>query len=87
MRKAVLLTIALASTSAFAEVQTVTKPATFEQCQQLIRQTATDLGVAPVNVVETTAIRTVRFPSEDGSVLVTCMRDEKKMIIMISSKK
>ena len=44
-------------------------------CLQLIQKTATELAVAPVNIVETTAMRMVRFPTRDGSVLLTCMKD------------
>ena len=87
MKQIYFLAIAMASIPAFADVKTITKPATFEQCQQLIRKTATDLGVAPVNIVETTAVRVVKFPTEDGSVLVSCSKEDKKMILTISSNK
>jgi len=59
---------------------------TFEECLQTIQKTATQLGVAPVNIVDTTVMRIVRFETRDGSVLVTCSRPDQKMIMTVSKK-
>ena len=59
----------------------------FESCLAVIRATATELGVAPVNIVETDILRVVRFPTNDGSgesLLVTCSRPDSKMTINLS---
>ncbi len=61
-----------------------TKTMSFENCLQVIRSTAADLGVAPINIVETNDLRMVRFPTVDGSVLVTCSRPDRKMVLTIS---
>jgi hypothetical protein len=53
----------------------------FDDCLSLIRRTATDLGVAPINIVETDIMRMVRFVASDGTVLVTCSRPDGKAII------
>lgn len=53
----------------------------FENCLELIRATAQQLGVAPINIVETSDVRIVRFITIDGSVLVTCSRLDRKIIV------
>jgi hypothetical protein len=53
----------------------------FEQCLQVIRRTASELAVAPVNIVETDILRMVRFCTVDGSVLVSCSRPDEKMVL------
>jgi hypothetical protein len=53
----------------------------FDDCLSLIRRTATDLGVAPINIVETDLMRMGRFVASDGTVLVTCSRPDGKAII------
>ena len=59
----------------------------FEQCLAEIARIATKFGMAPTNIVETTALRMVRFPTSDGSVLVTCSRDDSKMVLTKSDRK
>jgi hypothetical protein len=63
------------------EPQSTSQPMSFEDCLQAIRQTASQLGIAPLNVVETNILRMVRFCSEDGSVLVTCSEPDQKMVV------
>ena len=58
----------------------------FEDCIIAIQRTSTQLGVAPRNIVETTDVRMVRFPTSSGSVLVTCSRADQKMVISVSAK-
>jgi hypothetical protein len=53
----------------------------FDACLATIEQVSTDLGVTPVNVIETTTVRMVRFNTADGSVLVTCSAPDEKMVI------
>jgi hypothetical protein len=53
----------------------------FEKCLATIRQTSSDLGVAPINIVETNVMRMVRFPTSDGSVLITCSRPDQRMVL------
>lgn len=78
-----VIAVCLAATSAFA--RTETRSMSFENCNTLIRQMAGQFGIAPVNIVETTIMRVVRFPTTDGSVLVTCSAPDRKMIVEQSS--
>jgi hypothetical protein len=61
--------------------ESTTRAMSFDQCLQVIQQTATNLGVAPVNIVETNILRVVRFVADDGSYLITCSAPDNKMII------
>lgn len=67
-----------------AAQQSTSKSMSFEQCLQVIRQTATELGVAPINIAETSDLRMVRFNTRDGSVLVTCSRPDQKLVMTVS---
>lgn len=58
----------------------------FDHCLRRIREMSQAYG-APINVVETNLVRTVRFPVSDGSVLVTCSRPDRKMILTQSSRR
>jgi hypothetical protein len=53
----------------------------FEQCLEVIRRTASELGVAPVNIVETDILRIVRFCAVDESILVSCSRPDEKLVL------
>ena len=77
------LLFALAPTAAIAQKST-SKAMGFEDCLRTIRGVAADLGVAPINIIETNDVRIVRFLTSDGSVLITCSRPDRKMITMIS---
>ncbi|TSA38017.1 MAG: hypothetical protein D4R63_12020 [Methylococcaceae bacterium] len=66
--------------------QSTSKSMSYEECLQVIQRTATQLGVAPINIVETTVMRMVRFLTSDGSVLVTCSEPDQKLIMTISKK-
>lgn len=76
---------ALFASTSFAQ-QSTSKSMSFEECLQVIQRTATQLGVAPINIAETTDMRMVRFPTSDGSVLVTCSRPDRKMVMTVSKK-
>ena len=62
----------------------VSETATFESCIRYLQTVATDLGVAPTNIVETTDLRIARISTNDGSgvsFLVTCSRPDQKLLI------
>lgn len=83
MKYIVAATSVLFAASAFA-AESTSRSMPFDQCLLVIQRTATELGVAPVNIVETSAMRMVRFPTADGSVLVTCSRPDQKMVMTVS---
>lgn len=53
----------------------------FDKCLAVIRNTATELSVAPINIAETDTLRMVRFPTSDGSVLITCSKPDQRMVV------
>ncbi len=63
---------------------TMTKSMDFQTCLRTIQSMATEFGVAPVNIVETTEVRIVRFNTSDGSVLVTCSAADGKLVAVQS---
>ncbi len=76
--------ISFADTKVIAKEAMVTVAMSFEKCISRIQGVATDLGVAPINIVETNIIRIVHFPTNDGSrqsMLVTCSRPDQHMLI------
>lgn len=85
--KAWILTALLVLITAKAHAGTrvvLSEERSFEACVATIQATATKLGVAPTNIVETTILRIVRFNTNDGSgksILVTCSGPDKKMIV------
>lgn len=66
--------------SAYA-LESVSRSMSFESCLELIRQYSAQIGVAPINLVETEIVRIVRYPTQDGSVLVTCSKLDEKLTI------
>ena len=82
----VVLTFIAAPEAATAKARSVSKSMSFEACLAVIRRTASDLRVAPINIVETNSVRMVRFPTVDGSVLVTCSRPDHKMVMTMSTR-
>lgn len=63
---------------------TTTKSMDFQVCIASIQTVAGQLGVAPINIVETNDVRMVRFNTSDGSVLITCSRADRKMVMVQS---
>jgi len=63
---------------------TMTKSMDFQTCLRTIQSMASEFGVAPTNIVETTEVRMVRFNTSDGSVLVTCSAADRKMVAVQS---
>ena len=80
-----LLPLALAAailpSAATAETSSITRSMSFEACVATIQKLAGQLGAAPINIVETSDLRIVRFMTVDGSVLITCSRPDRKAII------
>ena len=80
-----LLLATVVALSALAPARAATETQTqyigFDQCLRVIRDIAARLGMAPINIVETNVLRMVRFVTSDGSVLVTCSRPDRKMVI------
>jgi hypothetical protein len=64
-----------------SEVTSKSEYMSYGECLTRISQASQDLGVAPINIVETNDLRVVRFVTSDGSVLVTCSREDGKMVI------
>ena len=56
-------------------------PMPFEACKEWIVQTADQIGSAPVTLVDSRDVRIVRFQADNGSVLVTCSRKDRKAVI------
>ncbi len=86
MRALVAALLAIAPFSCFAQASSQSRSMDFDSCLGVIRKTSTDLGVAPINIVETTDMRIVRFPTADGSVLITCSRSDRSMVVTKSPK-
>jgi hypothetical protein len=72
------------ASEALGEPESTSQSMSFEQCLQAIRNTASRLGIAPINIVETNILRMVRFCAHDESVLVTCSQPDRKMVITTS---
>lgn len=70
-----------AGESASSGVASTSRAMSFERCIASIQGVSTELGAAPINIVETNIVRIVRFNTVDGSVLVTCSRPDRKMVI------
>jgi hypothetical protein len=69
------------STAAAVEATSRALPLSFNKCLGAIIYVGVQIGVAPINIVETSVTRMARFDTEDGSVLITCSRPHQKMII------
>lgn len=67
-----------------AGLDTAERPMGFEECNRQIRTLADQLGITPSNIVDSNAMRIVRFSTVDGSVLVTCDAIDDKMIVVKS---
>jgi hypothetical protein len=78
--------MALCAMTAGAQPKSQSQSMSFDDCIKVIQRTAQDLRTAPVNIVETTEMRMVRFPTAEGSVLVTCSRPDRKMVMTFSQK-
>ena len=79
--KRALIVVSLLPLPAFAQPQSESRSASFDDCLRVIRDTASRFKVTPVNIVETTELRIVRFNTADGSVLISCSKPDKKMVV------
>lgn len=68
----------------FAGLETSEQPMSFEECNRTIRSSADQLGITPSNIVDSNAMRVVRFSAGDGSVVITCDAIEGKIILVKS---
>lgn len=80
------LTVLTLASPAAGQIQTQTRPMSFDACLSTIRSTSSELRVAPVNVVETSDLRVVRWITADGSVLMTCSRADAKMSVTVTKR-
>ena len=53
----------------------------FSECLAIIAEVAQEMDVAPVSLVDTSDIRSVRFDASDGVVTVTCHRQDSRMLL------
>jgi DNA/RNA endonuclease YhcR with UshA esterase domain len=53
----------------------------FSECVSIIAEVAQEMDVAPVSLVDTSDIRSVRFDASDGVVTVTCHRQDSRMLL------
>jgi len=83
----IALVLGVAITCAARADSTQTSSISFEQCVATIQATATKLGTVPVNIVETSILRIVRFSAADGSMLITCSKPDRKMIVQLSANR
>ena len=80
IRVAVMVLVAhlgamLAPNAAFAErvrTKRIVQEMPFEQCLRSIRQTAQEVGQAPINIIEVDVLRIVKWEVTTGSVMVSC---------------
>lgn len=82
----ILMTLILSAAPIAAAAQTETvKTMSFESCISNIQTISGQLGIVPVNIVETNDLRIVRFVTSDGNVLVTCSRPDRKMLLRMTN--
>ena len=75
---------AVAPVAAQSSPEMTTQQMPFDQCLAVIQASAADLGVAPVDIVETDTVRMVRFLFSDGSVLITCSAIGNTMAVTLN---
>lgn len=81
MRTVLAIGLLLTSGSHCLALETQTQSMSFEDCLATIRRVSGQFATAPINIVETDILRVVRFPTTDGSVLVSCSRPDRKLIV------
>jgi hypothetical protein len=62
-------------------IETQTRDISFEGCLAAIAQVSGQYDAPPVNVVETSDIRIVKWFLSDGNVMVACSRPDHKMVV------
>ena len=63
------------------EVKSISRHMSFDRCLTQIRDMATSLQEAPINIMETSQMRMVRWMMVDGSFLITCSKPDNKIVL------
>ncbi len=69
--------VALAS----SKPTSTSEPMRFQACVLSIDVVANKVGARPVLIVDTAIMKMVRFPTAEGSLLVTCSKPDGKRIL------
>lgn len=86
-KSAFLLSLAFPAT-AFAAASSQTIPLSFEECLARKETVISQLGVNPRNIiplVNTNIMTMTKLCTVDGSVIVTCSKPDRKMVITQST--
>jgi hypothetical protein len=62
-------------------IETQTREISFSGCLAVIAQVSGQYDAPPVNVVETSDLRIVKWFLSDGNVMVACSRPDGKMVV------
>jgi len=82
MKKLTILALmGLFCTPVQAQVKTQTVEMGFYDCKNRIIFMKAKFGIAPEIIADTSDVKMVRFPTSDGSVIVTCSRPDEKMAV------
>jgi hypothetical protein len=71
----------LSQQCAIAGTENRTSKVAFSDCIATIGKLSQELGVAPINIVETSNLRLVKYPTRDGSVMIQCVGTEGTMTV------
>jgi hypothetical protein len=66
-------------------IETQTREISFSGCLAVIAQVSGQYDAPPVNVVETSDLRIVKWFLSDGNVMVACSRPDGKMVVTKTS--
>ncbi|UCP00099.1 hypothetical protein LF844_09885 [Metapseudomonas lalkuanensis] len=76
------------ASGAFGEASSTSSHATFEQCEAVKSKVITDLNVPPsqiIPIINTSIMTVTRICTADGSVLISCSREDEKMVVTRST--
>ena len=59
----------------------------FDACNSAINDMSGQIGVRPLEIVNTQDVRTVRMLADDGSVLITCSKPDRRMVVTRSVRR
>jgi hypothetical protein len=80
MKALLAIAIMLLPGAAWA-IETQTREISFSGCLAVIAQVSGQYSAPPVNVVETSDLRIVKWFLSDGNVMVACSRPDGKMVV------
>ena len=63
------------------EVKSISRRMSFDRCLTQIQDMATTLQETPINIMETSQMRMVRWVMVDGSFLITCSKPDNKIVL------